>query len=383
MRKITTFLIVLLIQIAIIYVVYRCYYGTSPGKPAPSSAPGTQKPEIANSGTLPAPAPEPGKKTESQRPTPKISSSLGTPLDYKNSIMGNLVSLPLTKDVRTGMLVDIDSREVLWAKQPHTPAPIASMTKMMTLLLVMEELESNPKFTMDTPIKVTRECYRIGGSQVYLDPREEFPVRELLKSVMLRSANDSSYLLSQYLGGGDVENFIAKMNKHAKEIGMNNTSFSNPDGLPEKNPSDENKAAPEDLVLLAERLLQYPMILEYSTMKKAYFREGTPKAMLLTNTNHLILQGVSGVNGMKTGYTVKAGFCITVTCERNGKRLIAVVTGLKSSKDRDNLVKQLLNWGYKKEAGLSVDEKIDTETQTTHSKVKSAKKRTVKKKASA
>jgi len=207
--------------------------------------------------------------------------------------------------------------------------------------------ENKPDFSIDTEIQVTNEAYRIGGSQVYLDPKEKFSVKDLLKTVIIKSANDSSYLLAQYLGGGDIHSFVNEMNKKAKQIGMPNAHFSNPDGLPEKYSTNDNKATAEGLVFLAERLLQYPLVVKDAQTKLAWLREGTKKKTMLINTNKLVRSGFTGITGMKTGYIRRSGFCLTATCERGGKRLVAVVTGFKSSKDRDKFVKQLLNWGYK------------------------------------
>ena len=237
---------------------------------------------------------------------------------------------------------------VLWAKQCRKSIPIASMTKMLTVLMAFESIDRNEDVSLDTVIPVTVEAYKIGGSQVYLDPREEFPLRELLKTIMISSANDSAYLVAQYLGGGDVNAFVEAMNERAKELGMPNAHFSNPDGLPEKYAAEDNKATAEGLVFLAEKLLAYNQVIDWATTSVDEFRTGTKKPMMLVNTNRLVREKVKGITGMKTGYIRRSGFCLTATCERDGKRLIAVVTGFKSSKSRNEFVKNLLNWGYKR-----------------------------------
>ena len=227
------------------------------------------------------------------------------------------------------------------------------MTKMMTVLLTFEAINKGD-ISLDTIIPVTVEAYKIGGSQVYLDPREKFPLKELLKTIVISSANDSAFLVAQYLGNGDVDLFVDTMNKRAKELNMPNANFSNPDGLPEKYSADDNKATAEGLVFLAEELLKYPQVTEWSTTRLDYFRNDTKKPMMLVNTNRLVREKFNGITGLKTGYIRKSGFCLTATCERNGINLIAVVTGFKSSKERNTFVKNLLNWGYKKLDSKSV-----------------------------
>ena len=177
----------------------------------------------------------------------------------------------------TGILVDIDNRKVLWAKKCRKSVPIASMTKMMTVLLVMENIDKNNGITLNTVIPVTNEAYKIGGSQVYLDPREKFPLKELLKTIMISSANDSAFLVAQYFGNGNVNTFVEAMNKKAKELNMPNAHFSNPDGLPEKYSGEDNKATAEGLVFLAEQLQKYPIVTKWATTRLDYFRKNTKK----------------------------------------------------------------------------------------------------------
>jgi serine-type D-Ala-D-Ala carboxypeptidase (penicillin-binding protein 5/6) len=374
MRKFTTFTIVLLVQLSIIYGLYRWYVSDKDEK-----APLKQSSVIENGNKQ-----VPEKQIEQNKTQKSINSSsnetlksnkdnmdakktvqpimnststnknmLSKPLIYKNAEWGNISSLPNSKLATTGILVNVDSRKVLWAKNCRKSVPIASMTKMMTELLAFEATESNPNINLDTEIKVTNEAYKIGGSQVWLDPRESFTLKELLKSIMIKSANDSAYLVAQYLGGGDIAAFINKMNEKAKAIGMPNAHFSNPDGLPEKDSAADNRATAEGLVFLAEHLRQFPLANKWAKTKIAWFREDSKNPTMLVNTNHLIRNGVVGVTGMKTGYTQRSGFCLTATCSRGGKNMIAVVTGFKSRKVRDLFVKQLLDWGYKKDAKIT------------------------------
>ena len=282
------------------------------------------------------------------------------PLDYSEAVFGAIKELPNSKLPTTGILVDMNSRKVLWSKNSKKAVPIASMTKMMTILLALEDIE-NPhnKITLNTPIKVTREASAIGGSQVFLDPRETLTLGNLLKAVAIKSANDAAYLVGQYLGHGDIHAFVKRMNARAKELGMKNTHYNNPNGLPEKSSRDDNKSTPEDLVILAEHLLQHPIAIKlsstyltYLTGRYNYKTKKFDNKTQLVNTNRLVESnskngGCFGVDGLKTGYIARAGFCSTVTCKRGGRRLISVVTGFKSSKKgRDPFVRSLLDWGY-------------------------------------
>ncbi|HBM16398.1 MAG TPA: hypothetical protein DD381_08680 [Lentisphaeria bacterium] len=336
MRRLIILCIVLIIGLLIVYGIYK--WGTSGSKPEiPVSKPSSSaQTEISSPQELPVP----------QKIVSLPDEGIPLPFKYDKTVWNDLSAVPLSKDARTGLLVNLNTREVLWAKNPKKPVPIASMTKMMTLLLIMEYMQHDPAISLDTMVQVTREASKIGGSQAWLDPKEQFSIRELLKTIVVHSANDSSYLLAQYFGNGDVQTFINKMNQRAEELHLPGAHFSNPDGLPEKNPENENKASAEDMAFLAEKLLQYPIITEFAHLKSIVFRPNSPKPNTFVNTNKLIRWDIKGVNGMKTGYTVRAGFCTTVTCTRDGKTLIAVATGFKTSKNRDKFITQLLSWGF-------------------------------------
>lgn len=266
-------------------------------------------------------------------------------LDYSNAVQGTIPGIPLTGRGSAGILVDLDRRRVLWARNPHKSVPIASMTKMMTCLLLFERLDKEaksnpPKITFQTKLLVTRNASRVGESSVYLRENEEFTIEEYLKAVIVKSANDAAFELGEFLGGGNIDNFIKMMNARADELGMKDAVYTSPNGLP--NAKKENcMASPNDLVLLAHELLKYPY-LEYSRLKGGKIRQYTYR------TTNRLLSKVEGVDGIKTGYTNAARSCITVSCLRNGRRLVLVLTGMPSGADRDNCATQLLDWGYKR-----------------------------------
>jgi len=249
-----------------------------------------------------------------------------------------------TDDVGSGLLYDFTHHRVLWEKNSEEPVRIASMTKMMTALLAFEDEESRDDLSMDTVIQVTNAAFRMGGSQVWLDPRESFTLEELLITVMVKSANDSSYLIGEYLENGSMEQFVNRMNERAAELKMNSTHFFNAHGLPEGNTG--NTASCEDLVRMAVALMRFDKALEWASIPTYDFRADTDKPTILANHNRLVLT-TNGVDGLKTGYTKGAGYCVTATCLREGRRLIAVTTGFKSSKRRDAFTKELIDWGYR------------------------------------
>lgn len=263
---------------------------------------------------------------------------------FDGAAQGDL-NLPGAKACRTGILVDADNHRVLWMKEPRKAVPVASMVKMMTLLLAVEDLDKRPEINFETPVPVSKEAYDIGGSQVWLDPRETFPLGELLKTIAIKSANDSAYLVAEFLSNGDVAGFVARMNARARELGMTNTTFLNSHGLEDGITKKDSLSSAFDMVILGEQLLAYPKLMAWASTPMDSFRDGKTE---LKNHNNLVFQKVPGVDGLKTGFIIRSGFCVTVSCLRGGKRVLLCVTGFKTSKERDTFSKALLDWGYTK-----------------------------------
>jgi D-alanyl-D-alanine carboxypeptidase (penicillin-binding protein 5/6) len=247
----------------------------------------------------------------------------------------------------TGLLLDWDAQTVLWQKNPGKPVPIASLTKMMTALLVVEAIADTPSLSYATQVKVTRNASNIGGSQVYLDPRETLTVDELLKCVMIFSANDAAYLLAEFFGQGNVDMFVERINKRANEMGLMTARFLNPHGLDGDTPETTNHASAWELAFIAGQLLEYPHVVKWSSTWMSSIRGDDPRfnEFQLVNRNRLV-NTVPGVNGMKTGYTKDAGWCIVATCERNNRRIICVLTGCPDKKSRNTLAELLIDWAY-------------------------------------
>lgn len=251
----------------------------------------------------------------------------------------------------SGVLMDLSTGELLWARNADTPVPIASMTKMMTALLLMEAVHQERRVDMKTRIQVTPACHEIGGSQVWLDPRESFTVEELAKCLMIKSANDAAYLLGEHLAGGDHAAFVARMNGRARELGCSGMVFYNSHGLPPGPKAPENQATARELALLGARLLQYPDLMAICAIRMDWLQRPNGSKTELYNHNTLISKRpCAGVDGIKTGYTIRSGHCVTASCLRNGRRLLAVVNGVPRPEVRDKLAAALFDWGYATQA---------------------------------
>lgn len=216
----------------------------------------------------------------------------------------------------------------------------ASVVKLMSLLLIEERIDSG-LLSLTNKVQVTAEAAGIGGSQVYLDPKEVFPVEQLLAAMTIHSANDAAVALAVYVAGSRNA-FVDLMNKRAAELGMTATRFHSVHGLPPTAGQEPDVSTARDLALLAREVLQHPDVLRYTRVQNRPFRNGV---FTLRNPDHLI--GVyPGCDGLKTGYFTAGGFSIVSTAQRNGRRVIAVVLGCKDSKVRDATAKDLLSRGF-------------------------------------
>ena len=256
---------------------------------------------------------------------------------YKGVIAGDKLRVKNVYQIPSGILIDIKTGKILWSKLSKQKKEIASMTKMMTVLLAIEAVNRR-EISMNNRIKVSKSASKLGGSQVFLDPRESFTLADLLKTIMIASANDSAYLVAETIGG-NVNNFVYKMNQRAKELGMSNTRFLNPHGLPVK--SGGNLSSAYDMAILANELLKHPKVIIWASTWIDSIRDGK---FQLVNHNKLV-KTAKGVDGMKTGYYRKAGFCVAATAIRKNRRFVVVVIGAKTKTLRNSFVKNLLDWG--------------------------------------
>jgi D-alanyl-D-alanine carboxypeptidase (penicillin-binding protein 5/6) len=252
---------------------------------------------------------------------------------------------------RNYMLVDVTAGQVLAAKDVDSPVEPASLTKLMATYLVFQALQSK-KIDLQQKLPVSERAWRMPGSRMFIDPRMQVPVEDLLQGMIVQSGNDATMALAEAVGGTS-EHFVEMMNQEAKALGMNHTSFKNPDGLPE--PGHETTV--RDLSILATRVMQdFPEYFHYFAIKK-YRYPGTP-ASNDTNRNTLLFRDPT-VDGLKTGHTEAAGYCLIATAKRDfpnlqGRRLVAIVLGAHSDAARSNETQKLLNWGYTAFEGLKL-----------------------------
>lgn len=245
-------------------------------------------------------------------------------------------------DVRadSALLMDTATGTILYAKNADQALPPASVTKIMTLLLFMEEIDAG-NISLEEEITVSEYAASMGGSQVFLEPGESMKAEDLLKSVIIASANDAAVTLAEKVSGSE-EAFISRMNERAAELGMYNTHFENATGLDDD--TTKHLTSAHDIALMSRELLRHTAITKYSTIWMDTIRDG---AFGLTNTNRLI-RFYEGATGLKTGSTSKAGFCMSATAQRDGLHLIAVIMGSDTRDTRNESAKQLLDYGFAK-----------------------------------
>jgi D-alanyl-D-alanine carboxypeptidase (penicillin-binding protein 5/6) len=237
-------------------------------------------------------------------------------------------------------LLDGQTGQVLWAKNANQPLPMASVTKLMTLYLAIRAIEAK-KLTLDELVPVSEEAYRVGGSQIWLEPGERLPVDQLLRAIAVGSANDAAYALGEYLAGSNTQ-FVQDMNRTARRLGMRSTHFANPHGLPQA----EHYSTAHDLGILAWHAVHMPLLLHYTAMRQdRSIRNGKGGHLWLINHNRLLRQ-FPGTDGLKTGYTHAAGFCLAATARRGNSRMIAIILGAPSSPVRFQDAANLMSWGF-------------------------------------
>ena len=260
-----------------------------------------------------------------------MSISLVAFAEENNTVTDNL-------SAKSVILMEVSSGQVLLSKNPDEKLPPASITKIMTLLLVMEALDSG-KITLEDTVTTSTNASSKGGSQIWLKEGEQMTVHELIKATAVASANDASTALGEYIAGDEMT-FVAMMNSRAKELGMVNTNFENCSGLDDT--AENHYSTARDIAIMSCELMKHEKIKEYTTIWMDTLRNGETE---LVNTNRLI-RFYEGATGLKTGTTSKAGYCISATAQRNGMELVAVVLGSDNSNERFEDAKTLLSWGF-------------------------------------
>lgn len=248
------------------------------------------------------------------------------------------LSQPKEPECKSAILMDADSGRILYAKNENEALPPASVTKIMTLLLVMEEIDSG-NLRLDDKISASANACSMGGSQIYLKEGEIMSVEDLLKSVVISSANDAAVALAERVAGSE-EAFVQKMNEKAAALGMKNTNFENTNGLDDT--AINHKTSALDIAIMSRELIKHKDILKYSSIWMDSIRNGE---FGLTNTNKLV-RFYRGCTGLKTGSTSKAGFCVSVTASRDNVNLICVIMGAESGDIRNREASALLDYGF-------------------------------------
>ena len=239
---------------------------------------------------------------------------------------------------KSAILMCLDTGDVLFAKNEYEHVSPASVTKILALLIILEHIESG-KISLTDKVTASKNAVAMGGSQIWLEEGEQMTVEELLKSVIVASANDGCTALGEYVAGSSV-GFVKMMNDKAKKLGLEHTNFENCTGLDDT--VKNHYSCAYDLAVITREVMKYPIVQKYTTIWLDYLRNGETE---LNNTNKLV-NTYNGITGLKTGTTSNAGFCISATASRDNMNLVAVILGSDTSQDRFDSATYLLDWGF-------------------------------------
>ena len=245
----------------------------------------------------------------------------------------------LASNAKSAIIIEQSSGQVLYEKNSHEKIAPASMTKMMSLLLIMEKIDSG-KIKLDDVVTVSKNASSMGGSQILLEENEQMTVQDLLKGVAIASGNDAVVALAEYIAGTE-DNFVKMMNSKVQELGLSDTNFKNCHGLDEEG----HYSSAYDMAMIGRALLDHEKILDYTSIYETYLREDTDRKIWLVNTNKLV-RFKTGVDGLKTGYTKTAGYCLTATMKKENMRVIATVMGEDSIENRNSEVSSMLDYSF-------------------------------------
>jgi D-alanyl-D-alanine carboxypeptidase (penicillin-binding protein 5/6) len=251
-----------------------------------------------------------------------------------------------TRQFRAGLLYDVDNKKIVWEKQMNSVYPIASLTKMMVALLAVEDIHAG-KYTWNDKVEWTRDLLMGKGRHRYHSPgAASYTLHDLFKAAMIASNNEAADQMARYIGNGDLDVTIQRMNERARELGMNSTYYGNPTGLPASKKIYDNSSCPTDLLLLCIEMLKYNEITEVTGMDYANIINNGRNSSTIRNHNHLAIDYNGEVDGMKTGYTKRAGFCLVATANKCNHRLVSIVLGAPAPITRNQIVKNMFNDYY-------------------------------------
>lgn len=245
----------------------------------------------------------------------------------------------LIKNATSGLLMEQSTGEIIFEKDKDKQVAVASMTKMVAQTIILENIESG-KIKWNDIVSVSKNAADMGGSQIYLTAGEKMSVKDLFKGISMASANDATVAMAEYIAG-DEASFVKLMNKKVKELGLKNTTFKNCTGLDEEG----HLSTAYDMAIIARNLLNHEKILDFSSVYEDYLRQDTENKFWLVNTNKLV-RFYDGADGLKTGHTDAAKYCLAATAKKDGMRLIAIVLGEENSKIRNSETMALLDYGF-------------------------------------
>ncbi|MDQ0339162.1 D-alanyl-D-alanine carboxypeptidase (penicillin-binding protein 5/6) [Caldalkalibacillus uzonensis] len=248
-------------------------------------------------------------------------------------------NVDLAPEAKSAILMDMDTGTVIYEKDADLRLPPASITKIMTMLLVMEAIESG-ELNWSDKVRTSERAASMGGSQIFLEAGEEMTVEDLMKGIAIASGNDATVAIAEHIAGTE-ENFVRMMNEKAKQLGLENTHFANTNGLP----ADHHYTSARDIAIMSRALLKYEDITRLTSLYEDYLRQDTDRPFWLVNTNRLV-KFYKGMDGLKTGYTSEAKYCLAATAKRGDMRMIAVVMGTPTPKVRNKNVVQMLDYAF-------------------------------------
>lgn len=268
-------------------------------------------------------------------------------------------TLDLAKNATSAIMLESSTGEIIFQKNANEKRPPASMTKMMSMLLIMENIEKG-NLTFEEEVTASAYASSMGGSQIFLKAGEKMKVEDLLKGIAIGSGNDATVAMAERIAGTE-EAFVKLMNDRAKELGLTNTNFKNSTGLDAEN----HYSTAYDMSVIARELVKHKKILEFTGTYEDYLRKDSASPFWLVNTNRLV-RFYKGVDGLKTGYTKEAGYCLTSTAEKDNMRLITVVMNEPSTQIRNGETSSMLDYGFNM---YSVNKILDTDTSLQKGKV--------------
>lgn len=248
-------------------------------------------------------------------------------------------AIDLASNAKSAIIIEPTTGKIIFEKNSNERLEPASMTKIMTLLLTFEAID-NSRVSLDDMVNISKRAEDMGGSQMFLEAGSNIRLEEIIKGVSIASANDGAIALAEFIGGS-VENFVDMMNKKAEDLGLSNTHFANPHGLH----ADNHYSSAYDMAIMASNLISHEKVLNYTSIYEDYFNKPDGSRTWLVNTNKLV-RFLEGVDGLKTGYTSEAGYCLTATAKKGNVRYITVVMGEPSSDIRSSETANMLNYAF-------------------------------------